>query len=319
MHRIILLIIITFCAAKASAQELVVTATIKPLQSITQFIVGNKLQVNLLVRKNDSPHAYSLKPSDVSLLHSSNLVFYINKKFETFLQNFGEDQPKTRFVNLSEIKNLKLLRGRKENLWTTREHDHSEDEHEHDHDHSHNHHDHNHEDEIDYHIWLSIDNVKLIASSIQENLSIVDKANDKFYKENLKKFIRRIDKLDNEIKSELAPYKQTKYIVFHDAYQYFEQKYNLASEGAVIVNPMVSPSAFRINELQQDIKSKNITCIFKEPQFTPKLVDTIVSNSNVKVGILDAEWGIFDEKAPLEEHYFLLMQGLANSLRDCLR
>ena len=183
------------------------------------------------------------------------------------------------------------------------EHGHKEDEHGHD-EHAHGEH--------DPHIWLDPINAKAILSEMAEHLIEKDPNNASTYKANLKKAHKALDNLTKKVKSELKG--DFKSIVFHDAYQYFEERFGVRAAGALTLNTDVLPGAKQIADIQDVIKDRGIKCIFSEPQFNPKIITTIAEDMNIKTGVFDPLGANIDSNKDL---YFKLIQNLGNELKGC--
>ena len=125
----------------------------------------------------------------------------------------------------------------------------------------------------------------------------------------------KLDNLVAEVDAELEPVKGRGYIVFHDAYQYFEKRFKVSAVGSITVSPEVLPGAERVRELQAKVRDIDATCVFSEPQFEPKLVTTITENTNAGTGVLDPLGASIDDGPEL---YFTLIRNVAKSLKDCL-
>ena len=125
----------------------------------------------------------------------------------------------------------------------------------------------------------------------------------------------KLDKLVTEIEAELEPAKGRGYIVFHDAYHYFESRFGVSAVGSITVSPEVLPWAERVVELRDKVRSLDATCVFSEPQFEPKLVMTFTENTNAGTGVLDPLGASIDGGPEL---YFTLIRKMAQSLKDCL-
>ena len=125
----------------------------------------------------------------------------------------------------------------------------------------------------------------------------------------------KLDNLVAEVDAELEPVKGRGYIVFHDAYQYFEKRFKVSAVGSITVSPEVLPGAERVSELQEKVRDIDATCVFSEPQFEPKLVTTITENTNAGTGVLDPIGASIDDGPEL---YFTLIRNMAKSLKDCL-
>ena len=163
------------------------------------------------------------------------------------------------------------------------EHDHEKhDEHDHekhakkehdDHGDHDGHDDHGH-GEFDPHVWLDPVNAKAIVHEIEEALVKADPEHASIYETNAHKMMEKLDSLVVELSDELEPVHEKGFIVFHDAYQYFEQRFDVAAIGSITVSPEVMPGAERVRKLREKISELSVTCVFSEPQFEPKLVET---------------------------------------------
>ena len=181
------------------------------------------------------------------------------------------------------------------------------------------HKDHDHGDHkrsaFDPHLWLDPQNAKAMVHEIEEQLTQLDPAHAAIYEANAALLMAELDDLTAEIDAELAPVKGKGYVVFHDAYQYFEKRFDMAATGSVTVSPEVLPGAERIRELQAKIQALDVACIFAEPQFEPKLVATIIENTGTKTGVIDPLGATIADGPQL---YSTLIRNMAASLKDCL-
>ena len=70
-----------------------------------------------------------------------------------------------------------------------------------------------------------------------------------------------LDQLIKDVNKDIN--KDAKFVVFHDAYQYFEERFGVrALSGALTLNTDVLPGAKQIDEIQDVIKDRGINCIF---------------------------------------------------------
>ena len=303
MYKKVFIIILTFFSCyNAFASKPLIVASINPLHSIVTAIVGNTGNVSLLIESNTSPHNFALKPSHAKLLNNAEIFFYIDDQLESALKKTIKSLPKTvKVKKVSQFKNLKLLPVRENLNW-------EEDGHGHNHDHDHG--------SFDIHFWLDTQNAIEIAKGVTQELSKLYPENINTYKKNAKKLITKIKTKDNSIKLKLKEVKNKPYIVFHDAYQYFEKAYNLNAIGSILLNPEQLPSPKRIIKIRSKIKTLNAYCVFKEPQFKAQIVNTVIENTNAKVGTLDP-LGSNIVSGP--DMYIALLDDLANNIRICLK
>ncbi|MFL7900392.1 zinc ABC transporter substrate-binding protein ZnuA [Azospirillum argentinense] len=304
-------------ASPALAEAPKVVASIKPVHSLVAAVMEGVAEPTLIVRGAASPHTYAMKPSDAKALAAADLVFWIGPELEGFLDKpVTATAKKATSVTLLEAPGVTLLDAREGGAWEAHDHGH---EHKHDHDHKHEdkhaHEDGHDHDEVNTHIWLSPANARAMVAAIAEALSAKDPANAAAYTANAERTARSIDALDAELKAALAPVAGKPFVVFHDAYQYFEAHYGLNGVGAITVNPERRPSAKRLSEIRAKIGGLGAACVFAEPQFEPALVNTIVEGTPAKKGVLDPEGADLKDGPGL---YPALMRNIAASLKDCL-
>jgi zinc transport system substrate-binding protein len=313
-----------------------VVASIKPVHSLVSAVMEGVAKPNLLVEGAASPHTYSLKPSQAKQLQDADIVFWMSHDLEAFLENSIENiAQKAVSVPLIESHNLTKLNFREGGAFAAHGHDDHDDKHDDDHgdkhddDHGDKHdddHDDKHDDdhgdkhdddhgEMDPHVWLDPQNAKALVHEIEEQLAKIDPKNAEIYEANASIIMKKLDNLTNEIDVDLSPVRGRGYVVFHDAYQYFEKRFGVSAIGSITVSPEVMPGAERVRELQEKVRELDATCVFSEPQFQPKLVATVTENTNAGTGVLDP-LGASLEDGP--ELYFKLIRNMANSLKGCL-
>ncbi|ALG74004.1 zinc transporter [Azospirillum thiophilum] len=303
--------------ALADAPKVVVS--IKPIHSLVAAVMQGVGEPALLVRGGASPHSYAMKPSDAKALSAADLVVWVGPELESFLEKpLKANAPKARLLTLMELKGLTLLESREGGAWEA--HDHGHESHDHKgHDHkAHDHKDHDHGDEheeLNSHIWLDPANARAIVVATAEALAARDPADAEAYRTNADRTLQALDALDAELKATLAPLKDKPFVVFHDAYQYFEARYDLSAVGSITVSPDRRPSAKRLSAIRAKIGGLGAACVFAEPQFEPALVQTVVEGTKAKTGVLDPEGADLAEGVAL---YPTLLRNLAASLRGCL-
>ena len=319
-------------ATAACADAPKVVASIKPVHSLVAAIMQGVGTPNLIVEGAASPHTYSLKPSNAKTLENADVIFWVGHGLEAFLEKPLESlASKARVVALDNAPGLEKLAFREGGAFEAHDHgdndeadahQHGKGEHAggaHDHDAqggtagSH-HHDHD-EGEFDMHLWLDPANAKVMAVEIEKTLAAIDPANAKTYAANAKALDARLDALDTELAATVAPIKDKPFIVFHDAYQYFEHRYGVKVAGSITVSPESMPGAERISQIHAKVKQLNATCVFAEPQFEPRLVKVVTEGTAARSATLDPEAATLTEGPDL---YFTLMRGIAASLKTCL-
>ncbi|NKN37810.1 zinc ABC transporter substrate-binding protein ZnuA [Agrobacterium sp. a22-2] len=314
--------------ALAAAPEVVVS--IKPIHSLVAAVMDGVGEPKLIVEGAASPHTYTLKPSNARALQNANVVFWVGHGLEAFLEKPLEALAgKATVVELEEAPGVTTLPFREGGAFEA--HDDGDEHEDHDdhaaeagHDHDtaeaghaeegHGEHDHEHGGQ-DMHLWLDPINAKAMTADIEKTLSAADPDNAATYHANAKALSDRLDALDTELKATVAPIKDKPFVVFHDAYQYFEHRYGIRVAGSITVSPEATPGAERISEIHKKVIELGATCVFAEPQFEPKLVKVVTEGTPAKAGTLDPEAATLEAGPDL---YFQLMRGIGTSLVNCL-
>tara|TARA_Y100000022_G_scaffold191373_1_gene192441 strand:- start:123 stop:1139 length:1017 start_codon:yes stop_codon:yes gene_type:complete len=329
-----ILSILSFLTIFTSANaDLKVVASIKPIHSLASYLMDGIGKPDLIVDGYSSPHGFALKPSHAKMLQDADIIFYVGEGLENFLEKpLKSIAKKAEKIELMEIKGLNKLKFRERNIFDGHDdhghdedghkeddhddHKHEEDGHKEDDHDDHGHDEHGHEGhahgEYDPHIWLDPENAKVILNEMVEHLIENDAKNASAYKSNLNKALKDIDGLLKSVKSELN--KDFKSIVFHDAYQYFEERFNVTVLGAFTVNTDVMPGAEQLSEIREIIEHDKVSCIFSEPQFNPDIIEAVAKDMNIKTGVLDPLGATLD---PGKDLYFDLIKNMSKSFKGC--
>ena len=303
--------------------DMKVVTSIKPIHSLVASVMQGAGTPSLIVEGANSPHNYALKPSQARNLQQADIVFWMGHDIEAFLEGAVETIAKdAKSVSLMDSHGITKLAFREGGAFDAHDHgDHDDhDEHKHD-EHGHDDHDehdghegHNH-GAFDPHLWLDPQNAKALVHEIEEHLVEIDPANAALYEANAANLMTQLDVLTTELTAELAPVADKGYIVFHDAYQYFEKRFGLSAIGAITISPEVAPGADRISELQEKVRNLEAVCVFSEPQFQPKMVQLVTENTNAGTGVLDPLGASLQDGPDL---YVTLIRNMAKSLKSCL-
>lgn len=307
-----------FLPLVALATQPQIVTSIKPVHSLVAGVMQGVGEPLLLVSGGASPHDYSLKPSEARAIDQAQVVFWIGPDLESFLiRPLDNVKDKIRVVALLDAPGMTVLPLREGGAWESHGHEHGHDEHGHEtpEDGDDHEHEHVHQADHDPHVWLDPVNAIAMVRRIMTVLGEVDVAHRTDYQRNGAALIERLDRLNQRLATELAPVRQQPYLVFHDAYQYFERRYDLDAIGSVTMSAERRPGAKRVADIQARIRDLQVRCVFSEPQFQPALVETIIAGSAARRGVLDP---LGAELPPGPDAYFQLLQGLATSLRACL-
>lgn len=286
-----------------------VIASVVPVHAIVSAVMGDVGQPELLLKGAMSEHRASFTPSQIAELGKADLVFIVGHGLEAKLAQIGGSEAVNgkHFIELSEAPGVKTLAIRQGGTWEA--HAHAEGEAGHD--------DHAGEGVLafDPHVWLDPENAKAMADAVAMELAKADPANAKTYEANAKAFDASLDALSSEISAQLAPVKDKPYIVFHDAYQYFEARFGLSAAGSISDVSARAPSAQRLEEIRTKLKDTRAQCVFREPQYDGKVVATVIEGTDAREGVLDP---LGANLTPGRDAYPQLLRNLAASLKACL-
>lgn len=290
----------------ASAEAPRVVATIKPVHALVSAVMGEVGTPVLIVRGSASPHGYTLRPSDAAALENADLVFWTGQGMELFLEEaLASLAVDAAVVELAATPGLELLPVRDGGAFGDHHHDAGDTRHG----------DHVDSTDRDMHFWLDPANAVRVTATICEALAAADPANAAIYEANAAAVAERLAALAAEIDARLAPVRDVPFVVFHDAFQYFEHRFGLTVVGSITVMPDAVPSAARVAEIRHRIEASGAACVFAEPQFQPAIVRTIIEGTGARFGTLDPEGAGLPEGPEL---YPALLLGIAVSLHDCL-
>ncbi|NOI81029.1 zinc transporter [Vibrio tubiashii] len=326
-----------------------VAVDIAPLHSLVAQVMDGVGEPALLIRPEASPHEYSLRPSEAKALSQADVVFWIGEGLTPWLE-----KPLTSLagsatkIEMMEVYGTTLYAFREGATFEAHEHheehhddkehahhsdDHTQDSHTKHDDHPDNHHDDHHEDDAhaehngehahhghhheghDPHVWLDPKNAQVWLAAIADTLANADSEHAEIYQNNAKAAISNLELLIKDIDQQAYPLHGVKFIVFHDAYQYFEQRFDLSASGAISISDASDPSPARIEEIHQTVKNLKVTCVFTEPQFNPNLVNTVFENSTVNtIGTMDPLGANLETG---KDQYTKLITAMIKSIAQC--
>lgn len=284
-----------------------VVVSILPVHSIVAAVMGNLGQPELLFQGRLSEHAASLSPRQLAALGHADVVFMVGHGLEYKLGEVdgGEAVNGRHFIELERAPGVTLLPIRQGAAW---------------------------EPDADApilpgsdqsglvlradpHIWLDPANAATMARAVAVELGRIDAANAVAYGANAEAFAASLTGLTQQITAELAPLAAKRFIVFHDAYHYFERRFGLAAAGSISDVSASQPSAARLKQIRDRLVATKAVCVFREPQFDDKYVRTIVEGTPARVGMLD---GLGADLAPGPAAYAQLLRNLATGFTACL-
>ncbi|QJD60897.1 zinc ABC transporter substrate-binding protein ZnuA [Pseudomonas sp. gcc21] len=294
----------------ASATTPTVLTTIKPVQLIAAAVLEGVGSPAVLLPPGASPHSYALRPSDRRAVLQAERIYWVGPDLERFVERLlNESQTAVALMHIPQL----TLRDMRQTL-----DDHADSAASQSHQHAHDELSHGHEHKpgsLDAHIWLDPHNALTIARYMAEDLKALYPDHASTLDQNLAAFESRLTQLDSRLRARFEALHDKPYFVFHDGYGYFEDHYNLAPRGIFSLSHDVQPGARHINALREQLQQAGPACVFSEPQFTPRLIDSLTRDLPVRKAELDPLGSEVDVNA---RGYEALLKGLADQLAGCL-
>jgi zinc transport system substrate-binding protein len=293
-----------------------VVTTIKPLHSLVAAVMKGRGSPHLIVKGMASPHDYALRPSDAAALQSSDAIFWIGPGLEAFLSTtLNKVGQKARIVAVGEDSGIIQRAYREQADWHfgprhigvkgSKSHRHG----------THHGHGHDHGGADNAHVWLDPENAKVIVKVVAKTLADIDPKNRDAYLENAAEAERALGALQSELMASLAPLRGRNFVVFHDAYQHFEERFGVEASGAISLGDGRMPGARHLQALRKLVQDRNVVCVFSEPQFEPRLVQTLVQGTSARSGVLDP---LGADLTPGPDLYAALLRRNATAMAACL-
>lgn len=299
-----------------------VLASVKPLGFIVSSIADGVTGTQVLVPAGASPHDYNLKLSDIQKVKSADLVVWIGEDIDSFLDKPISQIERKKVITIADLADVKplLSKAHHEHFHEDGDHDHKHEhkhDHKHEHKHDHEHHDHDHHEGLttNWHVWYSPAISKIVAQKVADKLTAQFPDKKALIAQNLSDFNRTLAEQSEKITAQLANVKDKGFYVFHDAYGYFNDAYGLKQTGYFTINPLVAPGAKTLVHIKEEIDEHKVNCLFAEPQFTPKVIESLAKNTKVNVGQLDP---IGDKVTLGKNSYATFLQSTADSYMECL-
>ncbi|PWQ93510.1 zinc ABC transporter substrate-binding protein [Leucothrix arctica] len=294
-----------------------VAVDIAPLHSLVSQVMGSVAEPTLIIPAESSPHHYTLRPSQAKALASADVVFWIGEGFtpwlEKSLDNLASSAQK---VEVLEIEGTTTHGYREGATFEKHEHDDEHEEEGHDDEKEHKKDEHHDEhDGNDPHAWLDPENAKIWVKHISDVLSKQDPENAAAYSSNATATIASLDAMIVSTRTQIEALGQPKFIVFHDAYQYFEKRFGISAAGSISLGDAEDPSPARVKEIQETVKKLGVNCIFTEPQYNAGLVKNVFAGTSIStIGVMDPLGASISTGSG---HYQALIQAMINSISQC--
>ena len=291
-------------AASRTDDSLQIVTDTPVTHSLVSMVTGDIGQVSVLMQGTSSPHNYSLRPSEAASLQSGDLLVWTSRTLTPWLANvLLNDNQNIDSIELMSAPGTLKLDFRNQAIFDD------------DHDHDHAEHTDDDEHSIDPHGWLDPVNAIYWLDLIAEKLSIADPPHASSYQSNAQAATEQIQQAQSQIDEQLAPVVGRPFVVFHDSYHYFEDRFKVFAKATISLGDAETPGIRRMTALRDELQASNINCLFTEPQFSDRLIKSLTRNLDVSIGTLDP---IGAGIALGPDLYLQVLGNIASELGNCL-
>tara|TARA_B110000196_G_scaffold319516_1_gene337791 strand:- start:200 stop:1063 length:864 start_codon:yes stop_codon:yes gene_type:complete len=276
------LIVTTILASSLASAQVSIVTTIRPLQLIAESIVGESDTVTSIVGRQDSPHQFVLTPSDRLAIASADLLIWTGPELEVYLEGFFNNE--SRSGSIITVLENPILTIHKIN------------------------------DEIDAHFWLNPDNGIALADEIKDRLIEIDRARAVQYQSRFESFVAKIQGTNRDLTERFST-SHNNYLVYHNAYQYFERQFGLQHSVALLADPETQPGIQHILRTQELVKKSMSNCLLVEPDSNMELVTTLTDGMDIRTVSVDhLGYDVLSSDNP----YRQLLLNVAESFDSCI-
>lgn len=287
----LMLTVLLFWSQITLANQIV--ASNRPLHSLVSGILEGITSPELLLPSSQSLHAQQMKPSQVLVARDATRVFWLGPEVEPDLIPFAESH----WRDLSTAPDLiwRPARDWGERAATTEG---------------------ALEGARDPHLWLDPKNGQaLVRALTAEALALFPNQRARI-EGNAQRYLERLDLLERSIRSQLEITTPRGYAVSHDAFQYFEARYDLSAQAILSRDPHAGTSAFRVRVMAAAIANAQVGCLFTEPAASSRVLQRLATEYEIPVIQLDPLGSSLTTGPDL---YPALLSLIADGFLDCFQ
>ena len=262
---------------QAGAQKLQVVTTILTTTLFTKAVAGDCAQVSSLLPAGADSHTYQARPQDVASLGKAQVLVINGLGMESFLKPVLKGAENKALITIDSSVGIKPLAMEEED-------DHGHGHHHHDHDHGHG--DGEAEEAVNPHVWLDPTLAAKQVETIRDGLMKADPSCADGYRNRADAYITKLQQLDGELATELAPFKGRTVVSFHEALPYFTRRYGL-SDDALVTLPEDQPSPADVQRINEVLKANKIAGVLTEPGGGSSALQSLAKDLNLRLEVFD--------------------------------
>lgn len=269
-------------APQASGGRIPVVTTFSTLNSFVEAVGGSRVSVQNLVPIGASPEDYQPAPQDIATLNAARVLFENGDGIEAWLQHTIAN------VSNPHLKIVIFTQGLPEKG-------------------------------VNPHMWMDPVLAKQYVLKVRDAFSEIDPQHRAYYARNAAAYNAKLDALRQWIAARIAtiPPAHRTMIVFHNAWQYYDDRFGLRTIGVIELSPGQEPNPQYIAHLVDLARKNHVRAVFAEPEYSPKLVDALAKSAGIKT-----EEDLYDDSIgadPRVKNYIDMMRYDTNTIVKALR
>jgi len=274
----LLYLLIFLCVSSTGYAQVKLVTTILPLQLIANEITSGISNPTVILDGTQDPHHPALRPSQRLQIGEAELFVWVGPALETGFDRIIGDLD-ARIVTAMDLPIIIHALG----------------------------------DQADPHVWLDTSNAAAIAKSITSMLVDLDPGNEAVFRNNLAAFQLKTAKLEKDIQQLLDTTSFPPYVVYHDAFQYFEKQAGLAHEASFTGNEEIQPGIRKILEVKNILEVTNARCIIVSASVNSEFLQNQLDVDGLRFVEADVLGSSLDDALS----YNQLMLSLAGAFNRC--
>ncbi|HFH9839446.1 TPA: ZinT/AdcA family metal-binding protein [Streptococcus suis] len=286
------LLALSACGNSTSSQddELNIVTTFYPVYEFTKQVVGEEGTVDLLIEAGTEVHDFEPSAKDIAVIQEADTFVYENENMETWVPDVLDTIDTEQVGVIKATEGMLLLPGGEEEH---EGHDHSEEGHSH---------------AYDPHVWLSPERAITLVETIRDGLIAQYPEKKAIFEENAAAYIEKLTTLDAQYTETLSDAKQKYFVTQHTAFAYLALDYGLHQVSITGVSADQEPTATRLAELADYIKTYGIKYIYFEENASSAVAETLAKETGVELDVLDTLESVTTEAMDSGEDYISIME-----------
>lgn len=287
---LVLLISAAGCANNPGSQKsetgkLNVCASFYPMYDFAKKVGGDKADVSLMVPAGTEPHDWEPSTSDIVALEKADVFVYNGAGMEMWAQDILSSLGNKSLTVVEASKGVTFIAQGASS---------------------------------DPHVWLDPKFAKVELGNIKDTFAAIDPGNASYYEDNYTKYAAEFDELDADMRAALSACPKKDIVVAHQAFSYLCSAYGLNQIAIEGVSAESEPDPARMAEIVTLVKEKGVNVIFFEELISPKVAQSIASETGAEVAVLNPLEGLSEQDIASGEDYISVMRKNLEQLKKAL-